>query len=248
MEFISARNRRRIARAIGVEPADPNRDRDFDDEFRRLFARVRPFTMTTPERLFGLREAIEYVVREEIPGDAVECGVWRGGSSMAIALRLLALGDEQRELWMFDTFDGMPAPSADDGAYVRERFDQYQARGDKWDFAPLDDVARNLRSTGFPVQRLHLVQGKVEDTVPAHGPETIALLRLDTDWYESTKHELECFWDRLSPGGVLIIDDYGHWEGARKAVDEFFERRGSRPLFSRLDYTGRLVVKPAASS
>jgi O-methyltransferase len=98
-------------------------------------------------------------------------------------------------------------------------------------------------STGYPAERVHLVEGRVEDTLPAAAPEEIALLRLDTDWYESTKHELVHLYPRLSPGGVLILDDYGHYEGARRAVDEYFESAGGRPLLTRVDYTGRVGIK-----
>jgi hypothetical protein len=89
--------------------------------------------------------------------------------------------------------------------------------------------------------RIHFHTGMVEDTIPRLAPERIAILRLDTDWYVSTKHELEWLWPRLSSGGVLIIDDYGHFTGARKAVDEFF---GGQTFLFRIDYTGRLVTKP----
>jgi O-methyltransferase len=242
MPKIKMPTRRRIARAFGVTPVDVTFRRDFDPDLHALLDRVGPYTMTTPERLWGLREAVDYIVREKIPGDAVECGVWRGGSSMTIALRLLAGGDP-RHLWMYDTYDGMSEPTADDGEEAVRRFKQYEHRGEKWDWAPLDAVRDAMGSTDFPADRLHLVQGRVEDTLPAAIPERIGLLRLDTDWYESTLHELTHLWPRLAVGGVLIIDDYGHWEGARKAVDEFFDELGARPLMSRLDYTGRLAVK-----
>ena len=108
--------------------------------------------------------------------------------------------------------------------------------------ATLDEVAApTCAATGYPAERLHFVEGKVEDTIPEQAPERIALLRLDTDWYESTRHELEHLYPRLSPGGVLIIDDYGHWEGARQAVDEYFK---GEVYLHRIDYTGRLAIKP----
>jgi len=105
-------------------------------------------------------------------------------------------------------------------------------------------VRRNMLGTRYPEKKIHLIKGKVEDTVPQHAPEKIALLRLDTDWYESTKHELVHLYPRLVPNGVLIIDDYGHWQGAREAVDEYFAGQKFKPLLNRLDYTGRLVIKP----
>ena len=232
-----------MLRAVRAKPQSPFLYADFDPEFEELTARVRPYTMTTVERLWGLREAVDYVVREDIPGDAVECGVWRGGSSMLIALQLLRTQDGGRKLWMYDTFEGMTAPSEFDDAEALEQFEEHRARGEQWIRAPIDEVKRNLGSTGFPATRLELVAGKVEDTIPDRMPSEISILRLDTDWYESTHHELVHLWPRLSPGGVLIIDDYGHWGGARKAVDEFFDELGARPLFGRMDYTGRILVK-----
>src|SRR5262249_25761216 len=110
-----------------------------------------------------------------------------------------------------------------------------------WCYSGLDEVASNMRSTGYPDDLVHLVKGKVEETIPGAAPAQIAVLRLDTDWYESTRHELEHLYPRLAPGGVLIIDDYGYWAGARKAVDEYFQ--GSLFL-SRIDGTGRIAIKP----
>jgi predicted O-methyltransferase YrrM len=145
---------------------------------------------------------------------------------------------------MFDTYEGMSTPSEQDGRDVVERYET-AARDERFmAYAPLEDVKANIRRTGLPDAQVEYVVGKVEDTIPDRAPQRIALLRLDTDWYESTRHELDHLWDRLEPGGVLIIDDYGHWQGARAAVDDFFAERGTRPLFARLDYTGRLVVKP----
>jgi len=100
-----------------------------------------------------------------------------------------------------------------------------------------------MRSIAYPQSLVHFVKGRVEDTLPAQAPQRIALLRLDTDWYESTIHELRSLWDRLSIGGILIVDDYGHWAGARRAVDEFIAGLPGPPLLSRIDYSGRLAVK-----
>jgi O-methyltransferase len=112
-----------------------------------------------------------------------------------------------------------------------------------WCYAALDEVRRNVGEMGYPGEKLHFVQGKVEDTIPGSAPEQIALLRLDTDWYESTRHELIHLYPRLSAGGVLIVDDYGHWQGSRRAVDEWIAQAGVRILLNRIDYTGRVAVK-----
>ena len=104
-------------------------------------------------------------------------------------------------------------------------------------------VRETLLSTGYPSERLHLVRGPVEETLPTGAPAQLSLLRLDTDWYESTAHELRHLYPRLSTGGVLIIDDYGHWEDARRAVDEYFDSEAAPLLLNRIDYTGRVAVK-----
>jgi O-methyltransferase len=244
MDIVSMRRQAQqaILRVLDVHSPRPDSPPDFDQEFLDLVTGVEPFTMTSQERVYGLREAADYILREGIPGDWVECGVWRGGSAMVMALRLLAAGDMYRTLWLYDTFARMVAPGERDEPEVHERYAATRARGE-WVGSPVDDVRRNLLGTGFPPDRIEVVEDKVEDTIPARASETIGLRRLDTDWYDSTRDELEHLWDRLSHGGVLIIDDYGHWRGAREAVDEFFEKCKSRPLFARLDHTGRILVK-----
>jgi len=223
---------------------------DFDAAARALWAAVEPFTMTSPERVLALCEALRYVSRAGIAGAVVECGVWRGGSMMAAARTLLELGDI-RPLYLFDTFSGMPPPGAHDhdrdgvpAARLLAEADPHT--GAVWARSPLDEVRRNLLGTGYPADRISFVPGRVEETLPAAAPESLALLRLDTDWYASTRHELEHLFPRLVPGGVLIIDDYGHWDGARRAVDEYLAHSGTRLLLARIDDTGRIAVKSAA--
>jgi hypothetical protein len=97
---------------------------------------------------------------------------------------------------------------------------------------------------GYPEERIHFVPGRVEETLPQNAPKDIALLRLDTDWYASTKHELQHLYPRLVPGGVLIVDDYGYWQGARQAVDEYLSENGLALLLNRIDHTARIAVKP----
>jgi O-methyltransferase len=207
--------------------------------------------MTSPERLGALIESVQYLVKNRIEGEFVECGVWRGGSMMAAALTLLDLEDVSRSLYLFDTFEGMTQPTTKDvavtGRSAKELLESHERKegGGIWAFATRADVEQNLASIPYPADRIHLIEGKVEDTIPAHAPEKVALLRLDTDWYESTRHELEHLYPRLVTNGILIIDDYGHWLGARQAADEYFGARKVSPLLHRIDYTGRLVVKPS---
>ncbi len=220
---------------------------DFDAGLIEIIEQVRPYTITSTARLASLVAGVRHLVRSDLPGAIVECGVWRGGSMMAAALELLRLGAEDRDLYLFDTFTGMSQPTSLDvadpalaGSYV-DAAASLEAIN-QWCTIGRDEVEGNLRSTGYPPSRMHFVKGKVEDTLPARAPSQLALLRLDTDWYESTAHEMTHLYPRLCSGGILLIDDYGHWLGARKAIDEYF---GARPPFMyRVDPGARLVLKP----
>jgi O-methyltransferase len=236
-----------LVRVVRAKDARRAGDQDFLQDCKILEA-VRPYTMTSAARVHALIDAVRYLVRAGIAGAIVECGVWKGGSMMAAALALRATGDTGRDLFLYDTFAGMPPPTNVDRSYAGEPAEALLRRAkpgaDLWCRAGLDEVRRNLAATGYPAERIHLIPGRVEDNIPDAAPSVIALLRLDTDWYESTKHELRCLYPRLAPGGILIIDDYGHWQGARRAADEFLATL-ERPLFlSRIDYTGRIAVKP----
>jgi hypothetical protein len=218
---------------------------DFDQDAVDLCQYVKPFTMTSKERVFALRQSVQYVVNHDVPGHVVECGVWKGGSMMAVAKTLIKCDASDRMLYLFDTFEGMPQPTNADrsakGPAAAELYNQF----DQWCYSDLDEVKRNLNDTGYDPQNMVFVPGKVEDTIPQYAPDPIALLRLDTDWYESTYHELVHLYPRLSPGGVLILDDYGHWSGAKKAVDQYFAENNLNLFLNRIDYSGRLCIKPA---
>jgi O-methyltransferase len=238
-------NRRfHIAKNAVLHGGDPVRRDDMRPDFWALQKQVAPYTQTSPERLFVLRDAVHHIANAKIPGDVVECGVWRGGSSMMAALAMQETNDF-RKLWLFDTFEGMPEPGEHDRDYTgtdsKIEYERRRAQEGGWNVASLEDVQANLARTGYDDRLLRFVKGPVEESIPATAPEQIALLRLDTDFYESTRHELEHLWPRVSQGGVLIIDDYGHFEGARKAVDEYFET--TPLLLTRIDYTGRMAVK-----
>jgi O-methyltransferase len=232
-----------------VKPKPKALPSDYDDEAKEIIRAVRPWTMTGADKIYALIQAVRYVARHEVPGDVVECGVWRGGSMQAVARTLLAAGDTSRDLHLFDTYEGMPPPSDRDVRRSDDRTaDELLAaespeESKVWAVATLDDVKDGFSRVPYPADRVHFVKGKVEDTIPTHAPERISILRLDTDWYESTRHELEHLYPRLSPGGVLLLDDYGYWEGAREAVDEFLEQSGERLLLMRMA-SGRLAVKP----
>ena len=225
---------------------------DYSKDFIEEYQSIEPYTMTTLERVYALKTAVQYVVNNNISGSYVECGVWKGGSCMMIANTLMQLNALSEEIWLYDTFSGMTNPTNDDieietnlkGMELLENIDK--STDDKfnmWAYAPKDIVIKNMESTGFPTDKIKYIQGKVEETLIQHRPSKIALLRLDTDWYESTKKELEDLYPLLVNGGVLIIDDYGHFEGAKKAVDEYFKKINQYPLMHRIDYSGRLIIK-----
>lgn len=219
-----------------------------DKDFLKIYAACKAYTMTSMLRCYALYQAVKYVIQNDIPGDFVECGVWRGGSAMLIALTAKKLGDTGRKIYLYDTYTGMSEPTdidvsvADNKVTAGKRWNK-EVRSDRndWCYAGVADVRNNLKQTGYPEEQFVLVEGKVEDTLPVKAPSTIALLRLDTDWYESTKHELQHLHPRLSEHGVLIIDDYGSWAGAKKAVDEYFIEQPA--LLNRVDSSCRLIVK-----
>lgn len=240
-------------RGWGITPPQQYRS-DFTPEFWKIWEQVQPYTMTSPERGWALYQALQHLCDRGIPGAVVECGVWKGGSSLLAALTLLDRRQTERDLFLYDTFTGMPEPGEEDviaftGEDVRRRWKQNPG----WWAVQREDVQGLMEGSGYPRERLHIVPGDVMETLeapPSGYPEApregqIALLRLDTDWYASTLKELEVLYPRLLPGGILIIDDYGHFEGARRAVDEYFSRLENPPLLCRADYTGRTAVKPS---
>jgi hypothetical protein len=203
--------------------------------------------MTSPERIYALRRAVRYVAERGLTGAIVECGVWRGGSMMVVAQTLLDLSRPEYDLFLFDTFEGMPPPAAVDldvaGVPAADLLSRAAPDASIWARSAIEETSAAIGGLGYPPARIHLVPGRVEDTIPGHAPECIVLLRLDTDWYESTRHELVHLFPRLVPGGVIIIDDYGHWQGARKATDEYLAEQGISLLLNRIDYTGRIGIK-----
>jgi O-methyltransferase len=220
---------------------------DYDEMARPILRAARPYTMTRKEKRYALYLATRYVVQHDIPGAIVECGVWRGGSMHVVARTLLAIGDTSRELYLFDTFEGMTPPTDKDRTYggrpVAELLASQPRTARIWAIASLEDVKQGFESIPYPQDKIHYVEGAVESTLPTQAPSEIAILRLDTDWYESTRHELVSLYERLTPGGVLIIDDYGSFQGARQAVDEFVEETDARLLLLPIG-PGRIAVKP----
>jgi O-methyltransferase len=218
-----------------------------NEECAGILQKCHNFTLTSQHRMYALYKAVEYVVNSGLQGDFIECGVWRGGSSMLIALTLLKMGQTHRKIYLYDTFEGMTEPTKDDiskkeNAQEIWRKCQRENHND-WCFSAISDVRRNMLSTGYPENNIFLIKGKVEDTIPSTIPSNVALLRLDTDFYGSTKHEMIHLYPLLVQKGVLIIDDYGYWAGARKAVDEYFVSNNIHILLDRIDGTGRIGIK-----
>ena len=214
----------------------------------------RKLTMVTHEGLLNAMLACRYVEENGISGDVVECGVWRGGTAIAAALVLEALGSK-RKIWLYDTFAGMAAPKeadvrVDTGQAAASKHASMQRQDhNEWAYCSLEDVKANVRAAGISDEQVRFVEGDVLETLSdaANLPAKISVLRLDTDWYESTKKELEVLYPRVAEGGVLIVDDYGRWKGAQQATDEYFASEpGARPFFQIVNvHASRCGVKIA---
>jgi O-methyltransferase len=233
---------------------------------RRLYQtwRVLPYTMVSLPRLANAYECVRSVIREGIPGDVVECGVWAGGCAGLMALAVRDAGDRQRRIHLFDSFEGLPQPSTKDGDAVVSAY-----QGDKRNL-PLDDGSGRLTPINACVAPLVLVhelffhvlrisedlvqvhQGWFQDLLPtvvqSGQLRTLAVLRLDGDWYESTRTCLVHLYPLVQPGGFVIIDDYGFFEGCRRAVDEYLATLSPRPDLIRIDSDGVYLRKPRISA
>ena len=229
----------------------PKRFDDISKVSKQIFEECRPYTLLELERVDSIVSSVNYLCKNNIPGDIVECGVWKGGSVYAAVKTLVLNKSFDRKIYLFDVFEveamfattneiaedmdfrGITAGMAvDKGLLVKENYN-YQ----------IDEVKALLKKTGYPAENIIFKVGRVEDTLPCDDIQDIALLRLDTDWYDSTKHELETLYPKLVQKGVLLIDDYGFWQGCRKAVDEYIAENGLPILLHRTDYTGRSVIK-----
>jgi len=203
------------------------------------------------ERFLTLYQSISYVFNNDIQGDFVECGIFKGGSAMMMAYMLAEQLHSQKnqKIWMYDTFEGMANASRYDenidnqNAFIElDKIKKKENSNDIWAYSSLNYVKNNLKKTNINENNLIYIKGLVEETLHKSKPEGIALLRLDTDFYESTKIELEILYPLLQKGGILIVDDYGHWKGCKKAVDEYFlNKKGI--FFQQIDYSGIVGVK-----
>jgi hypothetical protein len=209
-------------------------------------------SMVSDERLFNTLLSCKYVIQNNIPGDFVECGVWRGGNSLIAAAMFDLYCQRERKIYLFDTFAGMTKPTDDDKLFDSTekaivKYTKEQANDhNKWCYASLEDVRLSFQNRKLLNSSVKFIKGDVSLSlhVEENLPKDVSVLRLDTDWYESTKVEMEILYPLLGRGGVFIVDDYGHWSGAKKAVDEYFQHCGTTmPFMQYIDYTGRSGVK-----
>jgi O-methyltransferase len=240
---------KKILRKVGYKLSKyAESDIDQDKDFIEIYEKCKKYTKVSRERCYGLYNAVNYIVKKNIEGDMVECGAWKGGSAMIIALTLLKLNDMSRIIWLYDTYEGMSKPtendiSSDNRINAGKEWDKNNKKDDNfWCYSSLEEVTGNMSLTGYPLEKIKFIKGKVEDTIPKNTPDNISILRLDTDWYESTKHELIHLYPRIQTGGVLIIDDYGSWLGARKAVKEYCDQKEVKILLNKM-HNGRIGVK-----
>ena len=211
-----------------------------NEEFLKI---VKPYTMTSTERINELFNSLEHIRNNKIDGDFVECGVWKGGNILGIMEYLYYHNMTDRNVWLYDTYQGMTQPEDVDIDLKNQKASDILQN--VLCYSSLNEVKKNLSNSKFPISNIKYIIGDVCETldIQENIPNKISLLRLDTDWYKSTKKELEKLYPILSTNGVLIVDDYGHWEGSKKAVNEYFEKNNIKLDYKKIDYTGIKIVK-----
>jgi hypothetical protein len=227
-----------------LNKSDIIKDKNFQNLYKKVGARKSKYTLTTVERCYSLYKAIKYITKQDISGDIVECGVWRGGSAMLAALTLIENQQTHRKIYLYDTYEGMSEPTDKDIDIHGVPYRLLWEKEKQLLTVPLDQVKKNMFSTGYPKDNIIFVKGMVENTIPNTVPNEVALLRLDTDLYESTYHELIHLYPKITPQGVIIIDDYGHFQGAQEATEKYFSKEPQAVLFHRIDYSCRVGIKP----
>jgi hypothetical protein len=218
---------------------------DLEPGFFEVYKSCGDYTLTPLKAMYAIYEAACYVAKAKIPGDFVECGVWKGGSSMIVAHAFLQFNASARRLYLYDTFEGMPEIGSRDADLGTGPFQLAMnittlLRGGHSGvfYAPLEEVQKNMETTGYPSDRVVLVKGLVENTMPGTIPDQVSLIHLDSDLFQSTYHELTHLFPRLSKGGVLIIDDYGNWKGSREATDRYLKEQGITMFLKRVGDSG----------
>ena len=217
---------------------------EISEENKILINSIGDYSLTPLVRRWNLIKSLHYINQNKLEGDIVECGIWRGGNLfLAKKIQDLYYKNIKRTFYGYDTFEGMPEPSVYDGEKVVQIYKNFLKKGERWTEASLDDVENSIKKLFLSLDDFNLVKGKVEDTLinKKNLPSKISLLRLDTDFYESTKVELEILYPLLVQKGVLIIDDYGDFIGCRKAVDDYFFDKNV--LMISIDKSCRIIIK-----
>ena len=238
-------NIQKIFNSIGYKVEKLDNFYSNDLFFKGLLTKVKNYTMTNPKRIFYLYNSVNHIVNNNIKGDIVECGVWKGGSIMVIALTLIKNKKKDKNIFLYDTFTGMTDPTKDDYLFSdKSKFAKELLKNDDYlkCISSISEVKKNVFKTNYPKKKFKFIIGDVKDTLKKKIPKNISLLRLDTDWYESTKEELTVLFPRLSKGGVLIIDDYKTWGGCKKAVDEYFKNK-KNIFFTLIDNEALIGIK-----
>lgn len=208
-----------------------------------LFMKILPYTMVGYERVENAHTVANELEKSHVAGAFVECGVWRGGT-VGVMATVADRAKSNRKIWLFDSFEGLPEPTKKDGnvaiTYAKDK-DSGELRSIEKCVGPLEDVKKLFFSVlKLNPENIFIRKGWFQDTLPKEKENvgSIALLRLDADWYESTKCILDNLYDNVVSGGYVLIDDYGHWEGCKKAVDEFLENRKLSVKLIPIDYSG----------
>lgn len=238
----------KILKTLGYEITSVNtKTQSMEKDFLKKYELCKDYTMTDVHRMYATYQAVRYCIINNIQGSFVECGVWKGGHTMMMALKLKAT-KQNRYIWLYDTFEGMSEPTKHDvyrnKVIAKNKYLQTnKGETTNWCYSPIEEVENNMKKTGYSDKRIMYIKGDVARTLKKWTPSKIALLRLDTDFYESTKAELETLYPKLSKGGVLLIDDYDAWQGSRKAVDEYFLKHNIKPLLHLTGNGGRIMIK-----
>jgi len=210
-----------------------NTGRDFIEYFKEIKAR----TMLSAESLYDLWITINYIKKRGLNGDIVEFGVWKGGS-LELSARAIKQFNCKNRLIGIDTFSGHPIPHEDEedawGNNMKARYLEELEQFGSWAESSMDDVRMNLEKI---TSNFKLIKEEVTGSTTLSEIESIAILRLDMDWYDPTKAALENFFHRIQTGGSIIIDDYGHHTGAKKATDEFFRKHNIHLNFRHINYS-----------
>ena len=222
---------------------------ELNEKDSNLINLISNYSMTPKIRIYNLLQALRHLKHKKIHGDYVECGVWKGGNILLFKKFLETDDEYHRNIYAYDTFEGMTSPDENDFEISNNNFATKLLEEDKskktnvWGVCSLEEVKKNISKHVKNLNNINFIKGPVENTLNERKniPEKISLLRLDTDWYQSTKKELEVLYEKVESGGVIIIDDYGHWGGSKKAVDEFFSNKFVWMHY--VDYACRLIIK-----